>query len=184
LLGIEEAIEGGAADAEHAGRANLVAVSACEDEGDVAEDRAVEVGIFGEGIGGDVRRRSGGWGGPVEAGDIERADPLAGALEGGGRDDGFELADVARPGPGGKADESAWGKTTEGFCVLEAPLTEEQTGEEGEIVAAVAQGREIEANGGEMAGEIGAKRTGGSQTAQGLRSTFVATVPLHPTAKP
>jgi len=57
LGGIEEAIEGGAADAEHFGGADFVAVDAGKNAGDVAKDGAVEVGFFRCWI---VRRRCGG----------------------------------------------------------------------------------------------------------------------------
>jgi hypothetical protein len=78
VIGIEESVEGGAADAEHFGGADLVAVAACEDADDVAKDGAVEVGIFGGDLGG-----SGGWRGidPMEGRNVDGADPLARAFE-------------------------------------------------------------------------------------------------------
>jgi hypothetical protein len=170
LGGIEEAVKGGAADAEHAGRTNLVAVHQSEDAGDVAEDGSVKVGVVaraiegqnGEGCRGDR-------GGPLEARDIERADPLAWRIEGGRRDGGLEFPDVAGPRPGSEAADCAWSEAAEGFAVLESPLAEEKAGKEGDVVAAVAQRGEKEANGGKVAGEVGAKRSGGSEATERLR---------------
>jgi len=102
----------------------------------------------------------------MKAGDIDRADPLAGTFEGRGGDDGAEFADVAGPGVGGEAAQRAGGEAAEGPAVVETPLAEKETGEKGEIVAAVPQGRENETDGGEMAGEIEAKGACGSEAAQ------------------
>jgi len=167
--GVEEAIEGRAADAEHFGGADFVAVDAGENMGDVAEDRAVEVGVVGEGI--DRGKRSGEGNGPVEAGNIDGTNPLTGALEGSGDDDGFEFADIAGPGIGDETREDAGGKSAERLVVLLAPVAEEEAGEQRDVFFAVAQRGEGEANGGEVTGEVGAEGGGGGETAQGLGGT-------------
>lgn len=165
-VGVEKAVESGAADAEEAGGADFVAIDAGEDAGDVMEDGAVEVRVFGEpvrGSAGDEVCGGRDGGGPLEAGDIERADPLTGTVEGSGGDDGFEFANVAGPDMGGEAAESAGGETAEELAVEEAPLTKKEGSEEGQIVATVAQRGKEEADGGEMAGKIGAEGAGGGE---------------------
>ena len=165
-VGFEEAVEGGAADAEHFGGAHFVAVGASEDTSDVTEDGAVEVGVLGEGIEGNGHGGDGD--GPVEERDVDGANPLTGALEGGSGDDGFEFADVAGPGIGSEAREDAGGKTAERLIVLPAPVAEKESGEEGDIFFAVAQRGNGEADGGEVTGEVGAEGIGGGEAAQGL----------------
>jgi hypothetical protein len=168
--GIEKAVEGGAADAEHAGGADLVAIGEGEDAGDVTKDGAVKIRVVTEVVGAKVGGGSGrGWGGPLESGDVEGPNPLARTLQGGGGDNRLELAKVPGPRMGGEAAEGAGGKAAEELAMVEAPLAEEKAGEEGEVVTAVAQRREEEADGGEMTGEIGTKDCGGGETAQGLQ---------------
>lgn len=164
LAGVEEAVEGGAADAEHVGSADLVTAGAGEDAGNVPEDGTVEIGVFGGGVGGGI----GGGGGPVEAGDIEGADPLAWAIEGGGSDGRFEFADVAGPGVGEQAAERAGSEATERLPMADAPVTQEEGSEQRDIFTAVAQGRKEEADGGEVVGEVGAEGAGGGQAAERL----------------
>src|SRR5271156_1096990 len=86
--GVEQSIEGGAANAEHARGAELVAFDAGQDEVDVTQDGAVEVGV----IFGGYRDEC--------LGDIDGPNPLAFAFEGRVVDDALELADIARPGMG------------------------------------------------------------------------------------
>lgn len=161
--GIDKAIEGGAADAKEACGADLVTVDAGEDPGDMAEDGLIEIWVVGGEVGG-----GGSGGGPLKAGDVDGANPLAGTFEGGGGDDGLELTDIARPGIIGQAAEGAGSKSSKRLAVLEAPLPEKEAGEEGEVVASVAERGQPEADGGEMAGEIEAKCARGGEAAQGL----------------
>jgi len=162
---IEEAIESGAADAEHAGGANFVAVGSGQNADDVAKDRAVEVGIvvsafLGMSVGGSDR--------PVEAGNVDGPDPLAGTFEGRGNDDRFELANVSGPRMGEEAAESAGGEAADLAIVAKAPVPQQKAAEQRDVFAAVAERREHEADGGKVVGEIGAKSPGGSEAAERL----------------
>lgn len=65
--------------------------------------------------------------------------------------------------------KDAAGESAERLVVLLAPLAEEKTREQRDIVLAVAQRGHREADGAEMTDKIGAKGTGGGQTAKGLR---------------
>jgi hypothetical protein len=168
--GIEEAVKSGATDAEAAGGTHFVAVGRGEDAGNVAKNGPVEVGIFGGGVRGERSGRSSRGGGePLQGGNIEGTDPLAGTVESGGGDDGLELADIAGPGMSGEAGERTGREAAEHFPVVKDPLPQEQGGEQRKVIAAVAQRGEEEADGGEMAGEIGAEGAGGGKTAEGLR---------------
>jgi hypothetical protein len=167
--GVQEAVEGRAADAKHAGGPDLVAAGEGEDAGNVTKNGPVEVGVLAGAVGGE--RGEGGRqrrGGPLKAGDVEGANPLAGTIEGRRGDDGLEFANVAWPGVSKEAAEGAGGKTAEDFAVAEAPLTQEQAGEERKVVASVAQRGKEEPDGGEVAGEIGAKGAAGGKAAQRL----------------
>lgn len=165
VAGIEQAIESGAADAQHFGGADFVAIGAGENASDVVEDSAVEIGIIDDGIDG---RGCGFWNRPLQPRNVDGPDPLTGTFESGGNDDGFQLADIARPGVGGEAPEGAGGETTHRLVVLLAPGAEKQARKQGDVVFAVAEWRNGEADGGEVTGEIGAERAGGGQAAEGL----------------
>lgn len=163
--GVEETVKGGATDAQHFGGADFVAIGAGENAGDVVEDGAVEIGIIDEGIDGcgrGLRNR------PLQARNVDGPDPLTGTFDSGGNDDGFQFADIARPGMGGEAREGAGGEAAHRLVVLLAPGAEKQAGEQGDVVFAVAEWRNGEADGGEVTGEIGAERAGGGQAAEGL----------------
>ena len=67
--------------------------------------------------------------------------------------------------------ESSGGQAAEWLGLVQAPLAKKEAGEEGKIVAPVAQGRKNEADGGEMAGEVKAKGSVGGEAAQRLRSS-------------
>jgi hypothetical protein len=131
----------------------------------VAKDGAVEVGFFGGGI---ERGGRGVEGRPLQVGNVDGTNPLAGAIESGGGDDGLELADIAWPAVSGEACECAWGEAAERFLVLLAPAAEEESREERNVIFAIAEWGNCEADGGEVAGEVGTERASSGQTAQRL----------------
>lgn len=138
----------------------------------MTKDGAIEIGVVAGPIRGHGNRGQGGSGcRPLQAREIEGADPLTGALQGRAGDDGLELADVAWPAIGGEAGEGTGGKTTEEPGILPIPLAEEEAGENGDVFAALAQRGEGEANGGEMAGQVGAERATGGELAKGPGGT-------------
>ncbi len=124
-VGLEEAIEGGAADPEHFGSADLIAVGAGEDARDMTEDGAVEVGVVAGRVGRGLGR---GRNGPVQTGNIDGTNPLTGTLEGRGSDDRLELADVAGPVIGDQAVEDSGGEAAQGLPVLKAPVAQKEGG--------------------------------------------------------
>lgn len=162
----EEAVKGGAADAEELRGADFVSIDAREDTGDVTKYGAVEGGIVEAGRVVGERRRSRFGGSPFEGRYIEEANPLAGAVEGCGGDDGFEFADIAWPVIGSEAAEGAGPESAQELAALAYGTAQEERSEDGDVVAALAERGQGEADGGEMAGKVGAEYAGNSQLAQ------------------
>jgi hypothetical protein len=152
----EQPVQSGAADAEHLGGAELVAVDPGENKINVAQDGAIEIRVVfgGDGIGGRGRRAG------RERWDIDRTDPLAFAFESCAVNDTFQLSNVARPGVRGETWQGMRSKATDGLSVGRGEATGEEVREEREIIAAFAQRRDSETNGGEPVAEVGAKTRG------------------------
>jgi hypothetical protein len=162
----EDAVEGGAGDAELAGGAEFVAFVKVEDVLDVLLDDGVEGQVVRMGDG--VRLRGAVFVGGQ--GKIFGADDAVGGLEEGGFKDGGEFADVARPVVLEEAGEGAMSKEDRALLVSEADALKQGLGEGRDVFAALAQGRNGEADGGEAEGEVGEKQALASHLAErGLR---------------
>lgn len=133
----------------------------------MAEDGALEVRIIDRAVDVRGRRRRR----PLEARDIDGPDPLTGRFQRGRSNDRFEFAHVARPGMGGEPFQGSWSETAEGFAVTRTPLAEKKSREHRNVVPALAQRREGEANRGEVTGQVGAKGPGSRQPPQRLGGT-------------
>ncbi len=148
----EDAVEGGAGDVELAGGAELVAAVEVEDVLDVVADDGVEGEVLRPGDG----LRLGGRGeGVVGESKIDGADDAVGGLEERGLKDARKLADIAGPGVLEETGEDARSEDDVALLIAGGDALEERLGERGDVFAALAQGRNGEANGGEAEGEVG-----------------------------
>lgn len=149
--GIEQSIQGRAADAEHSSGAEIIAVDAGQHKIDMVQDGAVEVGVVFSGYGdkclGDGCGR--------QSGDIERPDPLAFAIQRRAVNDVLEFADVARPEIRVEARQREWCKSTDRLAVRGREALRKKISQQGEVVAALAQRRDGEASGGETVAKVG-----------------------------
>jgi len=147
----EDAVEGGAADAELAGGAELVAAVEVEDVLDVMLDDGVEIESV-RGRGRLERRRGFRAGGQ---GEIVRADGSVAGFEQGGFKDGGKLAHVSGPVVLQEAGQRAGAHEDRALLIARADAVEQGLGQRGDVFAAQAQRRNGEADGGEAEGEIG-----------------------------
>ncbi len=152
----EDAVEGGAGDAELAGGAELVAAVEVEDVADVVADDGVEGEILRAGDG----LRLGGRGeGVVGEGEIGGADDAVGGFEERGFKDARELAHIAGPVVLEEAGEGAGSEDDVALLIAGGDALEQGLGEGGDVFAALAQRRDGEADGGEAEGEVGQEET-------------------------
>jgi len=158
----EDAVEGGAGDAELAGGAEFVAFVEVEDVLDVLLDDGVEGQVVRMGDG--VRLRGAVFVGGQ--GKVFGADDAVGGLEEGGFEDGGEFANVAGPAVLEESGEGTGAEEDRALLVAEADALEEGLGEGGDVFATQAQGRNGEANGGEAEGEVGEQETLASHLAE------------------
>jgi hypothetical protein len=162
----EDAVEGGAGDAELSGGAELVSLVEVEDVLDMLLDDGVErkvVGV-GDGLGLQGAVVVGG------EGEVFGADYAVDGFEEGGLEDGGEFADVAGPVVLEQAGEGSGAEEDRALLVTEADALEERLGERGDVFATESQGRDGEAYGGEAEGEIGEQETlAGHLAERGLR---------------
>jgi hypothetical protein len=151
----EDAVEGGAGDAELSRGAELVALVEVEDILDVLMDNGIEGKVVGTdggvGLRGTVVVGS-------REGEVFGSDDSVGSLEECGFEDGGEFADVAGPVVLQEASERAGTEEDGALLVAEADALEEGLGEWGDVFAAQAQGRNGEANGCEAESEVGDKQ--------------------------
>jgi len=147
----EDAVEGGAGDAELAGGAEFVSFVEVENVLDVLIDHGVEGKVVELGDGTGLR------GAIVVGGQgkVFGADDAVGGLEEGGFEDGGEFANVAGPAVLEESGEGTGAEEDRALLVAEADALEEGLGEGGDVFAAEAQGRNGEANGGQAEGEVG-----------------------------
>ena len=147
----EYAVEGGAADSELAGCAELVAAIEVEDVLDVMADDSVEREVFR--LAGrllvELNLRFGG------QGKIAGEDDAVIGFEEGGFKDASELADVAGPVVLEEPRERAGAEDDGALLIAEADAVEQRLGEWGNIFAALTQRRNSETDGGETEGEVG-----------------------------
>jgi hypothetical protein len=148
----EDAVEGGAGDVELAGGTELVAAVEVEHVLDVVADDGVEGEIVraGDGLGLGGRGE-----GVVGQGEIGGADDAVGGLEERGLEDARELAHIAGPGVLKEAGEGAGAEDDVALLIAGGDALEQGLGERGDVFAALAQGRNGEADGGEAEGEVG-----------------------------
>ena len=162
----EDAVEGGAADAELAGGAELVAAVEVEDILDVMLNDGVEV--EGVAVHGRLERRRG-----FEAGgqgEIVGADGSVAGFEQSGFKHGGELAHVSRPVVLQEAGERAGRHKDRALLIARADAVKHSLGQRGDVFAAHTQRRNSKADGGEAEGEIGQQETLRGHLAQrGLR---------------
>ena len=159
----EDAVEGGAADAELSGGAEFVSVVDFEDGLDVMVDDGIEGEAF------DFQDGLEAWRGvdAIEDADVGGTDDAVGGLEQCGFKHACEFADVAGPGV---LEEAAEGSRSEGdraLLIAVADAFEEELSEGGDIFAALAKGRNGEADGGKAEGEVGEEQALAGHLAQG-----------------
>ena len=134
----EDAIEGGTADLELAGGAELVAAVELKDELDVVTDDGVEREVFRiDGGLGNLRRGS-----FLAAGQVKvfGADDAIDGFEESGFKDRGQFADVAGPGVLEEAGERAGAEQDRALLIAGAETVEETLSERGDVFAAQAQG--------------------------------------------
>ena len=158
----EDAVEGGAADAELAGGAELVVVVEVEDILDVVLDDGVERQVDGV-EDGPGRGRRFGLGGD---GEVFGADDAILGLKERALDDAGELADVAWPVVLEEPGERAGSEGNGALLVAGADAVEEGLGEGGDVFFALAEGRHGETHGGETEGEVGHEKALGGHLAE------------------
>lgn len=150
----QNAVEGGAADAELASGAELVATIQVEYVldvmvNDIVEAKIVEAdGRLEAGLGLDI-----GWQGKV----ADTNDAVVGFKQGGLKD-ACELAHVSRPVVLEQAGERAGAEHGGALLVAVAESVKQGLGERSHIFSALAQGRDGEADGGEAEGEVREKQ--------------------------
>jgi len=147
----QDAVEGGAGDAELAGGAELVSAVEVEDVLDVMADDGVE----GEAVGADDGLGLGLGFESRGEGEVVGADDAVCGFEEGGFKDGGEFADVSLPVVLEEAGEGAGSEGDGALLVACADAIEEGLGKGGDVFAAKAQGWYGEADGGEAEGEVG-----------------------------
>ena len=159
----EDAIEGGAADAELAGGAEFVAMVEFEHGLDVMADDGIEREGFNlkdglqAGLGVDT----------VEDADVGGSDDAVVGLEQSGFKDAGEFADVAGPGVLDEAAEGSWSEGDGTLLIAAADAFEQELGKRGDIFAALAQGWNGEADGGKAKGQVGEEQALSGHLAQG-----------------
>jgi len=163
----EDAVEGGAADAELAGGAQLVAAVQVEDVLHMMLDDGVEIEAVGahHGLLHILRGFQ-----AAGQGQVVGADDAVDGFEQGGFEDGGQLTHVAGPVVLQKAGECAGSKGHGALLIADAEPVEQELGQWSNIFAALAQRRNSEADGGQAEREIGKKKSLASHLPQrGLR---------------
>ncbi len=148
----KDAVEGGTGDVELAGGAELVAPIEVEHVLHVVADDGVEGEVVRPG---DGLRLGGRGGGMVGQREIEGADDAVGGLEERGFENAGELADIAGPGVLKESGEGAGSENDVALLIAGGDPFEQGLSERGDVFAALAQGRNGEADGGETEGEVG-----------------------------
>ena len=162
----EDAVEGGAADAELAGGAELVAAVEVEDVLDVMLNDGVEV--EGVGVRGRQELRRGFKAGGE--GQVAGADDAVAGFEESGFEDGGQLAHVSRPTVLQEAGQRAGRHEDRALLIARADAVQQSLGQRGDVFAALAQRGNGKADGGEPEGQVGQQEALRGHLAQrGLR---------------